>query len=150
MESSRFPSRFATPTRPPKPKGFTERRCPYCWLMMKKFATITWIRARFQRLWRGGCEASLNPRQGKPALVLACNVLVSRAISLATGLSGRGALFFLSISAGGITAWLSSAVRDGMEFSADCLPLLVYIHGWGEAGYAFKCTGDDRPFKGLN
>ena len=114
MESSRFPSRFATPTRPPKPKGFTERRCPYCWLMMKKFATITWIRARFQRLWRGGCEASLNPRQGKPALVLACNVLVSRAISLATGLSGRGALFFLSISAGGITVWLSSAVRDGM------------------------------------
>ena len=149
MESSRFPSRFATSTLPPKPKGFTERRCPYCWLMMKKFATITWIRARFQRLWRGGCEASLNPRQSKPALVLACNVLVSRAISLATGFSGRGALFFLSISAGGITVWLSSAVRDGMEFSADCL-LLVYIHGGGEAGYAFKCTGDDRPFKGLN
>ena len=150
MESSRFPSRFATSTLPPKPKGFTERRCPYCWLMMKKFATITWIRARFQRLWRGGCEASLNPRQGKPALVLACNVLVSRAISLATGLSGRRALFFLSISAGGITVWLSSAVRDGMELSADCLPLLVYIHGGGEAGYAFKCTGEDRPFKGLN
>ena len=147
MESSRFPSRFATSMLPPKPKDFTERRSPYCWLMMKKFATITWIRARFQRLWRG---ASLNPRQGKPALVLACNVLVSRAISLATGLSGRRALFFLSISAGAITAWLSSAVRDGMGFSADCLPLLVYIHGGGEAGYAFKCTGDDRPFKGLN
>ena len=150
MESSRFPSRFAMSTRPPKPKGFTERRCPYCWLMMKKFATITWIRARFQRLWRGGCEASLNPRQSKPALVLAFNVLVSRPISLATGFSGRRALFFLSISAGAITAWLSSAVRDGMGFSADCLPLLLYIHGGGEAGYAFKCTGDDRPFKGLN
>ena len=149
MESSHFLSRFATSMVLPKPKGFTERRCPYCWLMMKKFATITWIRARFQRLWRGGCEASLNPRQSKPALVLACNVLVSRAISLATGFSGRRALFFLSISAGAITAWLSSAVRDGMGFSADCL-LLVYIHGWGEAGYAFKCTGDDRPFKGLN
>jgi hypothetical protein len=52
-------------------------------------------------------------------------VLVSCTIGLATGLSGRRALFFLSISAGGITAWLSSAVRDGMELSADCLPLLV-------------------------
>ena len=113
---------------------------------MKKFATITWIRARFQRLWR---EASLNPRQGKPALVLACNVLVSRAISLATGFSGRRALFSLSISAGGITAWLSSALRDGMEFSVDCL-LPVYIQGRGQAGYAFKRTGDDRLFKDLN
>ena len=150
MESSRFPSRFAMSTRPPKLKGFTERRCPYCWLMMKKFVTITWIRARFQRLWRGGCEASLNPRQGKLALVLACNALVSRAIGLATGFSGRGALFFLLISAGGRTVWLSSAVRDGMGLSAGCLPLLVYIHGWGEAGYVFKCTGDDRLFKGLN
>ena len=103
MESSRFPSRFATSTLPSKPKGFTERRCLYCWLMMKKFATITWIRARFQRLWRGGCDASLNPRQRKLALVLACNVLVSRAISLFTGLSGRGALFCLSIGARGTT-----------------------------------------------
>ena len=103
MESSGFPSRFATSTLPSKPKGFTERRCPYCWLMMKRFATITWIRARFQRLWRGGCDASLNPRQRKLALVLACNVLVSRAISLFTGLSGRGALFCLSIGAGGTT-----------------------------------------------
>jgi hypothetical protein len=119
-------------------------------LMMRKFVTITWIRARFQRLWRGGRDASLNPRQGKLALVLACNALVSRAIGLATGFSGRGALFFLLISAGGRTVWLSSAVRDGMGLSAGCLPLLVYIHGWGEAGYVFKCTGDDRLFKGLN
>lgn len=150
MESSLFPSRCATSTLTPKLKGFTERRCLYCWLMMRKFVTITWIRARFQRLWRGGCDASLNPRQGKLALVLACNALVSRAIGLAAGFSGRGALFFLLISAGGRTVWLSSAVRDGMGLSAGCLPLLVYIHGWGEAGYAFKCTGDDRLFKGLN
>jgi hypothetical protein len=150
MESSLFPSRFATSTLPPKLKGFTERRCLYCWLMMKKFVTITWIRTHFQRLWRGGCDASLNPRQDKLTLVLACNTLVSRAIGLVTRLSGRRALFFLSISAGGPTVWLSSAVRDGMGLSADCLPLLVYIHGGGEAGYAFKCTGDDRPFKGLN
>ena len=150
MESSLFPSRCATSTLPTKLKGVTERRCLYCWLMIKKFVTITWIRARFQRLWRGGCDASLNPRQGKPALVLACNALVSRAIGLAAGFSGRGALFFLLISAGGRTVWLSSAVRDGMGLSAGCLPLLVYIHGWGEAGYAFKCTGDDRLFKGLN
>ena len=53
MESSRFLSRFAMSTLPPKLKGFTERRCLYCWLMRKKFVTITWIRARFQRLWRG-------------------------------------------------------------------------------------------------
>jgi hypothetical protein len=134
MESSRFLSRFAMSTLPPKLKGFTERRCLYCWLMRKKFVTITWIRARFQRLWRGGFEASLNPRQGKPALVLACNVLVSRAISLATGLSGRGALFFLSIIVGGTTVWLGPAVCDGMGLWADCLPLPVYVHGWGEEG----------------
>ena len=138
MESFLSPSRCATSTLPPKLKGFTERRCLYCWLMMRKFVTITWIRARFQRLWRGGRDASLNPRQGKLALVLACNALVSRAIGLATGFSGRGALFFLLISAGGRTVWLSSAVRDGMGLSAGCLPLLVYIHGWGEAGYAIQ------------
>ena len=46
--------------------------------------------------------------------------------------------------------WLNWAMRDGMGLSTDCLPLLLYKGGWSEVGHAFKCTGDDRLFKGLN
>jgi len=51
--------------------------------------------------------------------------LLTRAISLAAGLSGCGALLCLYISMRGTMMWLNWAMRDGMGLSTDCLPLLL-------------------------